>query len=165
MFSHAVPNQFKLNAFDNQLTFRHHHIDEAYLNLWKMRDAARRFATELANRPIIIKMYQTYLQPHPDYCCMIWNQNRIGESIRLAEILHKVTAFAISNSRQDHIDYRYYPLRLSDLELLTVRQRIEFLTTTSVLKITKRNNKHLTCKPEQLCSKHRLIRAEEPSSH
>lgn len=74
-----------------------------------MRDAARRFATELANRPIIIKMYQTYLQPHPDYCCMIWNQNRIGESNRLAEILHKVTAFAISNSRQDHIDLSILP--------------------------------------------------------
>lgn len=99
--------------------------------------AANRFAKDVGNPSIILKIYDTYIRPIIEYGIVIWNLEKKIDLKDIITLHKKITSTAIRNRPYWHEHHITYHVRLQQLNTLTPEQRYLMLITKFTIKITK----------------------------
>lgn len=120
--------------FDEQLTFVHH-IESLLSKTSSMYGAAYRFAREIGNINIVMRIIKIYVQPIIEYASVIWDQNRIGHNTKLEKFLHLASRASLRAPFDvRHVNYINFNTRMTKLGALTFQKR---RIITSILAIIK----------------------------
>lgn len=123
--------------FDEKLTFINH-IDNISTRITSMYGAAYRFAKELGNIGILMRIINIYVLPVIEYGSVIWNQNRIGHNKKLERILHMASRATLSAPFDvRHPNYINFNTRMHRLRQLTFEKRRIISSLINIIKIIR----------------------------
>lgn len=123
--------------FDEKFTFANH-IENLQTRTASMYGAAYRFAREIGNIGILMRIIKIYVFPVMEYGSIIWDQNRIGQNSKLERILHmasRATLRAPFDVR--HPNYINFNIRMNRLEELTFEKRRIIASIINIVKIIR----------------------------
>lgn len=110
---------------DDELNFKTH-----------IKWAANRFAKDVGNPSLILKIYDIYIRSI-EYGIVIWNLEKTIDLKNSITLHKKITSIALRNRPYWHPNHIHYHDCLQQLNTLTPEQRYLLLITKVTIKITK----------------------------
>lgn len=121
--------------FDDKLTFDNH-IAMLANKASRITAMAYKFAKEISMPSINMKIIQTYLVPILEYASVVWYPTKTRNIKALEKSLQYATRAQLKSPyRNDHPEYKSYPDRLAELNLLSMEERrnVQLIKFTSKL--------------------------------